>query len=66
MLNWRAGGAVPIYRALPGLASPVDLEGGASCLSLIQIPTQFRALVIGLKVRLEGLVASDIKSHDRI
>ncbi len=49
--NCGAGGAVPIYRALPGLASPVDLEGGTSCGSQIQTPRQIRTHVIGLKVR---------------
>ncbi len=58
-----AGGAVPIYRALPGLASPVDLEGGTSCVSLIQIPRRIRTPVIGLKVRLDILIASDTETE---
>ena len=59
-----AGGAVSIYRALPGLASPVNLEGGTSCVSLIRI---LRGVIskgftldtmkdLDMTIRLEGMV----------
>ncbi len=51
LLNCGAGGAVLIYRALSGLTSIVDLEGGTSCGSLIRIRRWIRIPVIGLKVR---------------
>jgi hypothetical protein len=64
--NYGAGGGVSIYRALPGLASPVDLEGGTSCGSLIQIPRGMFSKDITLDpmkdldmtIRLEGMVTA--------